>query len=89
MDKYTATELAYKNGYEKGYAEAKAEIVYCKDCRSYNTKGCGKGFGWCEAWEQGRMDNHFCSSGKRAVKPNISENTMDALNKMGEKVHGG
>ena len=25
MDNYTATEEAYKNGYEKGYADAKAK----------------------------------------------------------------
>ena len=33
MDEHTATELAYKNGYEKGYADAKAELVRCKDCK--------------------------------------------------------
>lgn len=26
MKLYEATELAYKNGYEKGYADAKAEL---------------------------------------------------------------
>ena len=25
MDKYTATELAYKHGYEKGYEDGKAQ----------------------------------------------------------------
>jgi rubrerythrin len=27
MDVHTATELAYKNGYEKGYADGKADAV--------------------------------------------------------------
>lgn len=26
MDKYTATELAYKNGYAKGYEDGKASV---------------------------------------------------------------
>ena len=40
-------------------------ITYCKDCENYNTKGCASGFGWCEAWDNGRMDNHYCNFGKR------------------------
>lgn len=35
----------------------------CKDCGAYNTKGCCKGFGWCEASDRGMMDNDFCSLG--------------------------
>lgn len=27
MDMYTATELAYKNGYEKGYADGKTDVA--------------------------------------------------------------
>lgn len=38
-------------------------VVYCKNCESYNTKGCASGFGWCEAWDNGRMDNHYCNFG--------------------------
>ena len=41
------------------------EVVRCKECARYNTKGCADGFGWCEAWEQGRMDNDFCSYGSK------------------------
>lgn len=86
MDKYTATELAYKNGYEKGYAAAKAEekhghwvmdkrtgFCYCSECLvsgSPQWKRCPV----CEA----KMD-----------MPNITAETNDALNKMGKKVHGG
>ena len=91
MDKYTATEMAYKHGYEKGYEAAKAEekhghwIVHstrgryathwveCSECLT-----CGSP-GWkrcpvCEAV----MD-----------APNITEETNDALKKMGTAVHGG
>ena len=33
MTIYDATESAYKNGYEKGYADAKdANAEFCKDC---------------------------------------------------------
>ena len=35
MDKHTATELAYKNGYVAGYKDAKSEIVCCKN-RKYS-----------------------------------------------------
>jgi hypothetical protein len=40
-------------------------VTYCKDCQSYNTKGCAPGFGWCTAWDNGRMDNHYCNFGER------------------------
>ena len=43
-------------------------VVRCKNCTSYNTKGCAAGFGWCEAWDQGRMDNYYCYFGERASK---------------------
>lgn len=39
MDEHTATELAYKNGYDKGYADAKGELVRCKDCKWWKQKG--------------------------------------------------
>lgn len=31
MDKYTATELAYKHGYEKGYADGKPKWIPVED----------------------------------------------------------
>lgn len=38
--------------------------VRCKDCNHW--KRCGKdGCGWCAAWEQGRVYNHYCSCGER------------------------
>ena len=41
------------------------EVVRCKDCVRYNTEGCANGFGWCEAYDNGRMDNDFCSFGAK------------------------
>ena len=88
MDKYTATELAFKNGYEKGYEAAKAEIVHCKDCKHYANYGrvydCIK-YGCMSV----PNEDDFCSHGEKIVKPNITKQTADALNKMGEKAHGG
>lgn len=58
--------LGYAREHLKDFAEVEGiEIVRCKDCTSYNTKGCASGFGWCEAWDQGRMDDNFCHCGER------------------------
>ena len=82
-----------RNQYEKGYADGKAdamaELVRCKDCKHYNTDGCDDSFGWCEMLDAGMSDNWFCFLGEVQVKPNVTDQTMDALKKMGEKVHGG
>lgn len=40
-------------------------VVRCKDCVSYNTKGCASGFGWCEGYDRGMMDYDFCSHGAK------------------------
>ena len=86
MDKYTATEMAFKHGYEKGYAAAKAEekhghwiadkrtgFCYCSECLVSGSSGW-KRCPVCEA----KMD-----------MPKITKETNDALKKMGEAVHGG
>lgn len=46
MDKFAATEVAYKNGYEQGYADAKGtnseicKICVCKPvCTIFNATG--------------------------------------------------
>ena len=59
-----------RDQYKKGYQDAccdrnLVEVVRCKDCINYNPKGCADGFGWCEAWDQGRMNHHFCHCGER------------------------
>ena len=54
--------LAYdRQQYIKGYADAKEEIVWCKDCKHYNpmTKGCTRNPS-VEAWYK----NDFCSYGE-------------------------
>ena len=87
MDKYTATELAFKNGYEKGYEAAKAEIVHCKDCRYLQSDSHGL---WCfNDYENNLQPEDFCSHGEKKVYPNLTERTINALNKMGKAVHGG
>ena len=63
MDEHTATELAYKNGYEKGYADAKAEVVRCKDCKHLEISGC---YGECKRGYMGIVKPwDYCSYGER------------------------
>lgn len=40
-------------------------VVRCKKCRHYNPSGCANGFGWCEYYNTGATDEHFCSHGER------------------------
>mgnify|MGYP003292241159 CR=1 FL=1 len=55
MDKYSATEQAYKNGYKKGYEDGLRDRK-----RKEETKSSG-----------------------------ISQRTVQALERLGQKVHGG
>ena len=72
MDVYTATERAYKNGYIKGHADAKAEIVRCEGCEHFDhwkddLGGCKREYidhGVSKAW---RVDD-FCSYAERKAK---------------------
>ena len=121
MDKYTATELAFKNGYEKGYEAAKPKWIPVSERLPENDYGKHwkerphylvliknglmrvatygyKEYGW---W----IDSHNCVLKKehytevthwmplpeppKEEPPKIKKQTMDALNKMGEKAHGG
>lgn len=45
------------------------EVVRCKDCKHYNTSCCTDGFGWCENFNNGAEDKHFCSYGERRSDP--------------------
>lgn len=36
------------------------EVVRCKNCLYYNTFGCSPGFGWCEHFDRGEFDEHYC-----------------------------
>lgn len=42
-------------------------VVRCKKCKSYNTFGCADGFGWCENFNNGVTNEHYCSYGERKV----------------------
>ena len=44
------------------------DLVYCKECKHYDPVGCADGFGWCDAWENGRCDNHYCNFGERKTE---------------------
>ena len=67
MDKYTATELAYKHGYEKGYAKAKSEIVHCKDCKHWTdgVNGCTDHVKVCKIGFYMVGENGYCVYGER------------------------
>lgn len=86
MDKYTATEMAFKHGYEKGYADGEKDaVVLCKKCQfAIPNEANGKFI--CKAnMGLNRMvhPQEFCSWGIKKQ----DEQTIDAINKMG--VHGG
>ena len=42
-------------------------VVRCRDCKFYNTTGCGYGFGWCEdaVVNTGVYDDFYCARGER------------------------
>ena len=46
-------------------SQAAVDIVHCKDCAKYNISGCADGFGWCEQFNHGKMDNGYCDCGER------------------------
>lgn len=43
------------------------EVVRCAECRHYNPGGCANGFGWCEYYNSGATDDHYCSHGERRL----------------------
>ena len=88
MDKYTATEMAFKHGYEKGYEAAKAEEKH----GHWIIHKVGKKVGWAECSECfvcGSSEWKRCPVCEAKMDmPSITKETNDALKKMGEKVHG-
>ena len=89
MDKYTATEMAYKHGYEKGYEAAKAEEKH----GHWIIHKVGRQAAWAECSECLVCGNSrwkrcpVCEA--KMDMPSITAETKDALKKMGEKAHGG
>lgn len=69
MNEFDATEQAYKNGYDKGYADAKAELVRCKDCKYYNPIDSECTIKFDSSGDRLVMDAmHYCSDGGRRIK---------------------
>lgn len=63
MDRHTATELAYKNGYAAGLKAAEEKIVHCKDCARSGVDG---GYIVCCACSPEFVSEEgFCAWGKR------------------------
>ena len=59
------SDKLWKKAYERGRAEAQAEIVRCKDCK-YNSNTCGN-YVNCDIIPQmfGRTVDNFCSRAER------------------------
>ena len=60
--------LGYNRTLKALYNQPKAdvvEVVRCEKCRHYNPSGCANGFGWCEYYNNGAIDEHYCSHGER------------------------
>lgn len=97
MDKYTATELAFKNGYEqgykKGYTAAKMEEKHGHWIIHRNGKGRSSMM-WVECSEcmasGGSPEWKRCPVCEAKMDmPNITAETNAALIKMGQALHGG
>lgn len=41
------------------------EVTRCAECRHYNPSCMPNGFGWCEYYNSGATDEHYCSHGER------------------------
>lgn len=67
MDIWMACEEAYKNGYAKGHADCKKEMLEaltrCVDCTMSETAFCPNGKVWCNAIGRYMWTDDFCSYG--------------------------
>ena len=57
--------IAFLDEIERMPTEDVVPVVRCKDCKNYNTTFCANGFGWCEHFNSGEMDENYCSYGER------------------------
>lgn len=98
MKEIDMTEQAYRNGYAKGYADAKKNEKHGRweyhDCVNtgdgmkavYACSVCGACID--EEVFDGMYHTEYCPHcGNPMDLPNITENTRKALEKMGENVH--
>lgn len=63
MKEHDATEIAFKNGYNKGFEDASkaldlVKVVRCKDCRLYDGV-------YCEWLKYVSTDKDYCSYAER------------------------
>ena len=96
MNVHDAAEQAYRNGYAKGYADAKKNekhgrwLPHKPDCRGYTA---GFACSCCRVivytdYSMKECEYDYCPNcGAIMDLPNITENTRKALEKMGENVH--
>lgn len=79
MNEHTATEISYKNGYEKGKADAIrefGEVVRCRDCKHHPENGgeCDRSITHtsrdyvCEVNTYRYIGLEYCSYGERREK---------------------
>ena len=94
MNIHDATEQAYKNGYKQGKQDAvvhgrwEEQKEYDFEERDYFISGytCS----CCGFWYLNVKKYNYCPNcGAKMDLPQITQNTEDALHKMGENVHGG
>lgn len=62
VDRHTATECAYKNGFAAGMKAAEEKIVHCKDCKHLYFKDMSA---YCPFKVSACRPNGFCSCGER------------------------
>lgn len=63
--------LQYDRGqYDRGYADAKAEIVHCWECVNWDEEHCADSQGWCPKVVGYRCGSWFCAAGKRRIDGN-------------------
>ena len=43
------------------------EVTRCAECRHYNPSCMPNGFGWCEYYNTGAIDEHYCSHGEKEL----------------------
>ena len=63
MNEHTATEIAFKNGYKKGFEDASkaldlVEVTRCESCRLYDGT-------YCSRQKSVTTDKDYCSCAER------------------------
>ncbi|MBQ8092565.1 MAG: hypothetical protein IJ242_03200 [Clostridia bacterium] len=41
----------------------KLEIIHCRDCNTFSTRGVAQGYGWCKKFCFGPEENFYCFMG--------------------------